>query len=90
MYNKVQTYPENSGHKYSSLMAINCKQLAEIIPLGVNQIRHYARLGIIPCQRLGRHIIFPVKIIEEWLKTGNYKNIAKENPVKASKRIHKK
>ncbi|MGH2864537.1 MAG: helix-turn-helix domain-containing protein [Solirubrobacteraceae bacterium] len=50
---------------------LNCEQAAALLNVRVSWVRDAARLGHLPCLRVGRHLRFTRLMLENWL-TGQF------------------
>ncbi|MBA3809644.1 MAG: helix-turn-helix domain-containing protein [Solirubrobacterales bacterium] len=46
---------------------LDCEAAAELLNVRVSWVRDAARLGHLPCLRVGRHLRFTRAMLEEWL-----------------------
>lgn len=49
-------------------LALNVKQLSELIGLSTDTIYTLKSMGRLPYIKVGRRVLFPVKAIEKWLE----------------------
>jgi len=47
---------------------LNVKEAAAFLGLNPHDLRRYARLGLIPCRKLGKRWFFHKPYLVEWLK----------------------
>jgi excisionase family DNA binding protein len=49
---------------------LTAKQVAEILQVALPRVYELARLGSLPCIRIGRQIRFPESKLMEWIEQG--------------------
>jgi excisionase family DNA binding protein len=49
---------------------LTAKQTAEILQVSIARVYELARIGLLPCVRLGRQVRFDESILREWIARG--------------------
>lgn len=69
MVNKLVT-PELSGVGTEDFLLLTAKQTAALLQVSLPRVYELARIGLIPCVRIGRQVRFDEAELREWVARG--------------------